>query len=396
MRPKWSAAPRLATGGGVLAAEELSTNTTDVATFDVSSGTATALTHLGVSGGSSTGFQVTGDGKQVLLADSSDVALRAYRTADMMMANPSVYYTGGTPSAPNSLTLDTDGTIAVGSTQGSAPGVYLYAGSQLRENYVPLASGTLAPDGLEWGGDGTTLYGVTQDSAGAYTLNVLASPKLTDTQLALSPSGYAVPTREFTLNGTFTTKGFVPAGAKLQVTRDEVQLPDVTLGADGTFAVKDTRADEGTNTYQVSYAGDAAHRPATTSLKLDVARLATDVEFQEFSSATPHSVVLTGTLSSQDLGTFPQGTTLQVTRTNADTQESVPLPSVPVDTATRAVTVTHPPDAAGVFTYRISYAGDAAHQPSVNDPSVIVPPHTPALTLPAPATATRGAALTFG
>jgi sugar lactone lactonase YvrE len=393
----WPAAPQLATGGGVLAAEELSTNTTDVATFDVSSGTATAMTHLGVSGGSSTGFQVTGDGKKVLLADSSDVALRAYRTADMAMANPSVYYTGGIPSAPNSLSLDTDGTIAVGSTTGSAPGVYFYAGSQLRENYVPFASGTLAPDGLEWGGDGTTLYGVTQDSTGAYTLNVLASPKLTDTQLALSLSGYAVPTREFTLNGTFATNGFVPAGAQLQVTRDGVQLPDVTLGADGTFAVRDTRADEGTDTYQVSYAGDATHRPATTSLKVYVTRLTTDVEFQAFSSATPHSVVFTGTLSSRDLGTFPQGTTLQVTRTNEDTQESVPLPSVPVDPATGAFTVTDAPDAAGWFTYRVAFAGDTAHQPSANEPSAIVKPYTPTLTLKAPTTTvTRGAALTFG
>ncbi|WP_043667017.1 YncE family protein [Streptomyces xylophagus] len=393
----WPSAPQgLATGGGVLAAGETSQYDTDVATFDVSSGTAAAMTEIGVSPGPATGFRVTGDGKKVLIAATGDVALRAYRTADMMMANPSVYYTGGIPSAPNSLAVDTDGTIAVGSTTGSAPGLYLYAGSQLRENYVPLASGTLAPDGLEWGGDGTTLYGVTQDSAGAYTLNVLASPKLTDTQLALSVSGYAVPTREFTLNGTFTTNGFVPAGAKLQVTRDGVQLPDVTLGADGTFAVKDTRADEGTYTYEVSYDGDATHRPATASMKLDVARLATDLEFQEFSSATPHSVVLTGTLGTRDLSTFPQGTTVQVTRTNADTQESVPLPSVPVDPATGVFTVTDAPDAAGWFTYGLSYAGDAAHQPSVNAPSVIVKPYTPALTLKAPATATRGAALTFG
>lgn len=392
----WPAAPQLATGGGVLAAEEMSPSDTDMATFDVSSGTATALAHLGVSGGPTTAFQVTGDGKKVLLATAGDAVLRAYRTADMATADPDVYWVGGIPSGPNSLTLDTDGTIAVGSTKGSAPGLYLYAGSQLRENYVPFPSGTLAPDGLEWGGDGTTLYGVTQDSTGAYTLNVLASPKLTDSQLALSISGYAVPTREFTLNGTFTTNGFVPAGAKLQVTRDGVQLPDVTLGADGTFAIKDTRADEGTDTYQVSYAGDATHRPATTSLKVYVTRLVTDVEFQEFSSATPHSVVFTGTLGSRDLGTFPQGTTLQVTRTNEDTQESVPLPSVPVDPATGAFTVTDAPDAAGWFTYRVSFAGDAAHQPSADEPSAIVKPYTPALTLKAPATATRAAALTFG
>ena len=392
----WSFAPQLATGGGVLAAEETSPGNTDVATFDVSSGTATAMTHIGVSGGPSTGFQVTGDGKKVLLAASSDAALRAYRTADMMMANPSVYYTGGISSAPNSLALDTDGTIAVGSTTGSAPGVYLYAGSQLSENYVKLPAGTLAPDGLVWGGDGATLYGVTQDSSGAYTLNVLSSPKLTDTQLALSLSGYAVPTRPLTLTGSFTTNGFVLTGAKLQVTRDGTELPDATVGADGTFTITDTQSEEGTYTYQVSYAGDAAHRPATTSLKLDVARLPTTVGYPEISSAKPHSVVFTGTLSSVDFRTFPQGTTLQVSRTDEDTKETVQLPSVPVDPATSQYTVTDAPDTTGWFTYRVSFAGDATYQPSANEPSLIVSPYTPTLTLKAPTTATRGAALTIG
>ena len=391
----WPAAPQLATGGGVLAAGEMSTSTTDVATFDVSSGTATAMTHLGVSGGPTTGFQVTGDGKQVLLATSGDVALRAYRTADMAMANPSVYYTGGIPSAPNSLTLDSDGTIAVGSTEGSAPGVYLYAGSQLAEKYVKLPAGTLAPDGLKWGGDGGTLYGVTQDSSGAYTLNVLSAPKLTDTQLALNPTG-AVPTRQFTLTGTLTTKGFVPAGAKLQVTRDGTELPDATVGADGTFTITDTRSDEGAYTYQVSYAGDAAHRPATTSMKVNVARLPTTVGYPEISSAKPHSVVFTGTLSSVDFRTFPQGTTLQVSRTNQDTQETVQLPSVAVDPVTSQYTVSDAPDTTGWFTYRVSFDGDAMYQPSANEPSLIVSPYTPALTLKAPPTATRGTALTFG
>ncbi len=86
-----------------------------------------------------------------------------------------------------------------------------------------------------------------------------------------------------------------------------------------------------------------------------------------------------------------------MTRTNEDTQESVPLPSVPVDPATGAFTVTDAPDAAGWFTYRVAFAGDTAHQPSANEPSAIVKPYTPTLTLKAPTTTvTRGAALTFG
>ena len=398
----WFFAPQIATGGGVLAAEETSPGNTDVATFDVSSGTATAMTHLGVSGGPTPGFQVSGDGKKVLLATSSDVVLRAYRTADMAMANPDVYWVGGIPSAPNSLSLDTDGTIAVGSTQGSAPGVYLYTGTRDIENYVKLPAGTLAPDGLKWGGDDVTLYGVTQDSSGAYTLNVLSGLKLTDTQLVLRLTGwesgrtFAVPTRPFTLEGSLTTKGFVPVGAKLQVTRDGTELPDATVGADGTFSITDTRPDEGDYTYQVSYAGDATHRPVTLSHTVGVARLSTSISYPEASSANPRSVVFTGTMSSADLRTFPQGTTLQVSRTDTDTQETVQLPSVTVDPTFSQYTVTDAPGTTGRFTYDVSFAGDAMHQPSTVERSLIVSPYTPTLTLKAPTTATRGAALTFG
>lgn len=274
--------------------------------------------------------------------------------------------------------------------------MYLYAGSQLAENYVKLPAGTLAPDGLKWGGDGGTLYGVTQDSSGAYTLNVLSAPKLTDTRLALDLPGYAVPTRPFTLDGSLTTKGFVPAGAKLQVTRDGTELPDATVGADGTFPITDTRPDEGTYTYRVSYAGDAAHRPATTSLNVGVGRLPTTVGYPAISSAEPHAVVFTGTLSSVDFRTFPQGTTLQVSRTNEDTHETVQLPSVAVDPVTSEYTVSDAPDTTGRFTYRVSFAGDAMYQPSADEPSLMVSPYTPTLTLKPPTTATRGAALTFG
>lgn len=393
----WAVAPLLAAGGGVLAAEEPEGGLSHVATFDVSSGTASAKADTVVYGGTATGFQVTGDGTKVLLAAAQDSALRAYRTSDIAFADSSVYYTGGSDSAPNSLALDTDGTIAVGSTAGSAAGLYLYAASNLAENHVTFPSGTLAPDGLAWGADDLALYAVTQDSSGAYTLNVLSDPKLTDTQMSLGYPRYAVPTQQFTFTGSLSTRGFVPAGASLQVTRDGTALPDATVGEDGTFSVSDTRQDEGAYTYQVSYAGDAAHRAATASLTVHVAKLTTTIPFPDVSSATPRSVAFTGSLMTQsDLGSLPQGTTVQVSRTNEDTQETTRLPAATVDPATTEFTVTDTPDAAGRFTYHLSYAGDATHEPTSSDASLQISPYAPALTLKAPSTATRGAALTFG
>ncbi|MFF7970644.1 hypothetical protein [Streptomyces sp. NPDC007905] len=394
----WSVAPLLATGGGVLAAEEPQQNLSHVATFDVSSGTASAQADTLVGGGTATGLQVTGDGAEVLIAAPQQAALKAYRTADLGSTDPSVYYTGGVNSGPNSLAVDTDGTIAVGSTSGSAAGVHLYAGSNtLAENHVAFPSGTVAPDGLAWGSDGATLYAVTRDSSGAHTLNVLGAPKLTDTELSLTHPQQAVPTQQYTVTGALSTKGFVPSGASLQVTRDGTALPDATVGKDGSFAIGDTRQDEGAYTYRVTYAGDAAHRPATASLTVHVARLATLITFPEIGSATPHSVVLTGSLmTGLNLGTLPEGTTVQVSRTNEDTQETTQLPSVPVDTATTEFTVKDAPGSAARFTYHLSYAGDTTHQPTAADAGIQVSPYAPALTLKAPATATRATALTFG
>lgn len=403
----WSVAPLLATGGGVLAAEEPQQSLSHVATFDVSSGTASSGTASSgpasvkadtlVYGGTATGLQVTGDGARVLLAAPQQAALQAYRTSDLAPASPSVYYTGGGNPGPNSLATDTDGTIAVGGNSGSTPGLYLYAGSTLAENHVTFPAGTVAPDGLEWGADGLTLYAVTQSPSGTYTLGVLSDPKLTDTQLALNAPQYAIPTQQYTFTGSLGTNGLLPVGATLQVTRDGTALPDATVGKDGSFAISDTRQDAGAYTYRVTYAGDATHRAATASLTVHVARLSTTIAFPELSSTTPRSVVFTGSLmTALNLGGLPQGTTVQVSRTNEDTQETVPLPSVTVDPATTEFTVTDAPGSAGRFTYHLSYAGDATHEPTASDASVQVSPYAPALTLKAPTTATRGAALSFG
>ncbi|WP_330458924.1 hypothetical protein OIB37_19740 [Streptomyces sp. NBC_00820] len=392
----WAAAPQLATGGGVLAAEESHSSMTHLATYDVSSGTASPKADTNLGGDVTGGVQVSRDGTRMLVPQPHMVA--AYRTSDLEAANdPFGYYTGGVYSGPDALAIDTDGTIAAGSTAGSGAGVYVYAGSNLAENHITIAPETVARDGLAWGADGVTLYAVTRDASGAYTLDVLGDAKLTDTELSLKQSSYAVPTQQFTVTGSLSTKGLVPAGAALQVTRDGAALPDATVGADGSFAVSDTRQDEGSYTYQVSYAGDGAHKPATASLTVGVAKLSTSIPFPEFSSATPHDVVFTGSLTTEmNLGGLPQGTTVQVSRTDEDTQETTQLAPVTVDPATTEFTVHDFPDKAGRFTYHLSYAGGATRRPTSNDYTVQISPYAPALTLKAPATATRAAALSFG
>ncbi|QNP71290.1 hypothetical protein IAG44_18850 [Streptomyces roseirectus] len=388
----WSTAPLLATGGGVLAAEEPSGSLSHVATFDVSSGTPAAKADTLVYGGTATGLDVTADGAKVRLAAPQQMALQEYRSADLLRTDPGVYFTGGANSAPSALATDEDGTIAVAGTSG----VYLYATGGLAENRITFPTGTIAPDGLEWAGDGTTLYAVTRESSGSYTLNVLDAPKLTDTELALTPPKQAVPTLPYTVTGTLSTRGFLPAGARLQVTRDGAPLPDTTVDAQGTFTIGDTRQDEGTYVYGVSYPGDATHRPATATLTVRVARMTTDLIGLDATSVEPGSVVLTGSLlTGLSREPLPQGTTVQVARLNDATGETVQLPPVPVDPATSGFTVTDAPGATGMFTYTLSYEGDVTHAPTTASRSVMIAPYAPALTLKAPATATRGAALAF-
>ncbi|MET7286641.1 hypothetical protein [Streptomyces sp. NPDC005573] len=391
----WSHAPRFTTAGGVLAADENLSSMVHVATYDLSSGTPVPMTDMALGGGATGPLRLTADGRSVLVPQGA--AVYAFRTSDLSPAGHPAYFTGGVDSDPDAVAVDTDGTIALAARSGTGAGVYTYAESgRYAENHRVLDSGIVAQDGLAWGGDGLTLYAVTEDH-GTYGLAVLDGTKLTDTELSLNqPSRQAVPTQQFTFTGTVGGDGPLPAGAPLKVTRDGTGLPDAKIGADGSFGVSDTLQDEGTYTYQVEYAGDATHRPATASLTIGVSRLATSIEHPGYGSAKPHAVTFTGVMTT-DLtrGGFPEGAKLQVSRIVDGTQEATQLPPVPVDPATGTYSVQDDPGVSGMVTYRLSYAGDTTHLPTESDEALTVSPYTPALTLKAPATATRDKDLSF-
>lgn len=394
----WTVAPLLAADADTLAAAEPAQGLSYVATFDLSSGTPVLEAEASVSSGTSA-VQFTPDGSDVVLAAQQDAAVRAFRTSDLSptAAVPGVYYSGGVNSEPNSLAIGADGTVAVGNGLGTGPNVFLYSGSNTAMSSFAFAPSSLAPDGLAWGADGLTLYAVTTDSSGAYTLNVLPEAELTDTQLSLKEPNFAVPTQPFTFGGSLATKGVIPVGSALQVSRDGTALPDATVAADGSFTVTDTQQNEGAYTYQVSYAGDATHRPSTASLVVNVSRLPTGIFASSAASSTPASVTLAGTLStSRGLGSIAPGTTIQVIRTNVYTRQSVTLPPVPVDPATGAFTVTDALGDVGLgFSYDLSFAGDATLEASTANVSLQLSKEDPELNLSAPKTSARAAALKF-
>ncbi|MFI7342370.1 YncE family protein [Streptomyces sp. NPDC050085] len=69
---------------------------------------------------------------------------------------------------------------------------------------------------------------------------------------------------------------------------------------------------------------------------------------------------------------FPAGTSVDVTRTDAEHPEGVAVGTFPVDTTTFNFTFTEQPRAAGDITYTATYKGDGAHLPSTNRATVTI------------------------
>ena len=392
----WTSTPLLAAAAGVLVVAEPSQNLTHMASFDVSTDTVRPLADTLVGAAQPSDLQLTPNGSTVVVAPDGGAAHVYFNTADLSRGNPGVLYSGGVGAHQDSVAVAADGTVAAGSGNTGGADLFLYApGRQQDMNRVDFAPDLLAPAGLAWSADGLGLYAVVRTASGGYGLRVLDSPRMTATQLTLAypAPATAVPTLTYTVHGQLTALSSVPAGETVQVTRDGTALPDAVLGADGGFAISDTRQTEGRYAYQVSYPGDATHQPSTATLAVQVGRIPTDVLIGAITSATPGSVAFDGTLSDGPYGgPFAVGTVLRLTRINEDDQTEVDLPDVPV-AADGSYTVTDAPQSAHRFTYRLSYAGDVTHAPSTADQSLEVARTDTVLTLTAPATAARGAAL---
>jgi len=391
----WLTAPLLAAGGDTLAAEEPQANQSHAATFDVATGTPALLANTDVAGGTAGSLRVTPDGSTVLLAAPQGHLLDRYSSATLAQSGETGYFTGG--QGPDAIALAADGTVAAGTGTAATGGtdLWLYVDGHPAMSSFGFAPSSIVPDGLAWGADGLSLYAVTKDAAGDYTLQTLSNPRYTSTSIALS-AGSAVPTLPFQVSGSLSTNGSIPAGATLQVTRNGVALPDVTIGADGAFSFSDTQNTPGSYTYQVSYAGDSTHRASTAALAVSVNALTTSVGFPTISSNSGTSVSFSGdVLVQQLLEPVPAGTVLHVVRTNTATGVSTTLPDVPVAAGTGAYSVSDVPGPGPQFTYALTYAGNAYLSSSEDDVSVAIATDHPSMTLTAPATATRGAVTTI-
>ncbi|MEV6115141.1 Ig-like domain repeat protein [Streptomyces sp. NPDC052109] len=145
--------------------------------------------------------------------------------------------------------------------------------------------GTSRTADLAWAPDDSRLFALvgTDVEDGGYTLKALTDPALNNPALTVNAPATATRAKALTVTGRLTASVPLPAGAKLQVTRVDLDspngraLPAVTVRSDGTYSFSDTPPAGGTVTYKVTYTGDAAHSAVTATDKVDVSRASTSL-----------------------------------------------------------------------------------------------------------------------
>lgn len=276
----WYAAPMLtASPNGELVAGEPGQSPVQVASYDVSSGTATVLapSRFITAASNLESMQITPDGKDVVVASGYPYYHQVFQVSNLSADGeyPTTNY-------PNSVSISGDGTIAAGTDAGSNE-VFVFApGGSTPLNTYNFGPNWLASDGVALTPDGSELFAIT--SPGPYganpTLNIITGPEQAPSTLSLTGPATAKRGQAITLTGTLGGPSPYTGGQTLQVTRIDpanpggVALPDLTTAANGSFSITDTppkaNVDTGTVTYQVSYAGDAHLSASTASFSVTV------------------------------------------------------------------------------------------------------------------------------
>ncbi|WP_371547813.1 Ig-like domain repeat protein [Streptomyces sp. NBC_00554] len=153
--------------------------------------------------------------------------------------------------------------------------VYKPGSDQLVRTFDAAAYGR---DLLAWAPDSSRLFAMVRDTNSRYTLKALTDPAMSVPTLTVNAPATATRAKKLTATGKLSATVPLPTGAKLAVTRTDLDspngkaLPAVTVKADGTYSFTDTPPAGGTVTYKVAYAGDAEHIAATASDKVTVSR----------------------------------------------------------------------------------------------------------------------------
>ncbi|GAA3370141.1 hypothetical protein GCM10017744_092710 [Streptomyces antimycoticus] len=267
--PVWYGKPRLAASPGapdrLVAAESQSAQGMRV--YDVGSGTLRETAYsdaLGAVGD----MAVTPDGSSVITTIGSNYYHQRWRLSDL--TEEARYDTG---PYPNSVAVDSHGTVAAGIVAGGQWDVYVYRpGETAAYRTVALSPGyaDLLDRGVAWAPDGNRLFTTRFPYSREVVLDIVTDVAKASSTITLSAPPTNPVGTPVTVTGKLTSLVPFPERRAVTVTRDGVELPDVKVGRDGTFSFSDTPPEWNTYPqYTVTYAGDTRHVLGTATAMVE-------------------------------------------------------------------------------------------------------------------------------
>ncbi|MEW2559240.1 YncE family protein [Streptomyces griseorubiginosus] len=254
---------------GVLAVGETGISTDSMAVLDVSDGTP--------------GLTAWYQGDYSLNSGISDIDLVA--GADQVLVNGTdrdAYANGSFSKAgayPAGQGADVGRSGLIAQVAGTKIAIYRPNATRPLRTY---STGSRPAADVAWAGDSSRVFALVAGSGG-YTLKALTGPTLNVPTLTINAPATATRAKSLTVTGKLSATVPLPAGARLSVTRTDLEspngkaLPGVTVKADGTYSFTNTPPAGSKVKYTVTYAGDAGHAAVSASDTVDVSRAATSL-----------------------------------------------------------------------------------------------------------------------
>jgi hypothetical protein len=246
-----------------------------IVVYDVSSGTP-VIRVTANEGGFYRDGALTPDGQSIVVAGPGNRAVTEFRLSDLQQV-----HAYPVKDEPETVSVAPDGTVAATAIDtGDTGDTYVFPGGADAPASVRNLSDAWMPWGghsTAWSADGTKLFVLT-GSSGSMEFHAVAEPRKYVTKLTADAPATATRARTLTVKGTLAAGLVPPAGTLLNVVRTDMLSPSgkslgtKALGANGAFSFTDVPPAGGTVRYTVTYAGDAAHTPASGSDTVAVSR----------------------------------------------------------------------------------------------------------------------------
>ncbi|MFJ6389317.1 Ig-like domain repeat protein [Streptomyces sp. NPDC091972] len=254
---------------GLLAVGETGDSTGTEAVLDVSSGTPKVIAW------NDNSYELNdGLGDIDLVAGDDQVLVNG--TERHAYANGALTKAG---AYPGGQLADVGRSGLIAQVTGTKVAIYRPSATQPVRTY---STGTQPAADVAWAGDSSRVFALVAGSGG-WTVKVLTDPNLNVPTLTVNAPSTATRAKSLTVTGKLSATVPLPSGARLTVTRTDLEnpngraLPGVTAKADGTYSFADTPSVGGKVTYTVKYAGDATHTAVTASDSVEVSRAATSL-----------------------------------------------------------------------------------------------------------------------